>query len=123
MMPAFHLSNQGPWHEWINSAINLSKIALKFLDPQIYGAGVLQPDPGWHMAPHFHSFHEIIVINRGRLLLKSDGQAVTAGPGDILFYRSGFVHEKASDPKAPVGTFFIAFNTGDPLPWLLPARS
>lgn len=70
------------------------------------------------MAPHFHSFHEIIVVDRGRLLLKSDGPAVTAGRGDILFYRSGFVHEETSDPKAPVGTLFIAFDTGDPLPWL-----
>ena len=50
--------------------------------------------------------------------MKSGGQDVTAGPGDILFYRSGFVHEEISDPKAPVGTLFIAFNTGDPLSWL-----
>lgn len=99
-------------------AINLSKIALKFSDPQIYGAGAIRPEPGWHMKPHFHSFHEIIVVVRGRLLLKSDGQVMTANSGDILFYRSGFVHEEISDPKAPVGTLFLAFDTGDPLPWL-----
>ena len=99
-------------------AINLSKIALKFLGPQIYGAGTIQPDPGWHRAPHFHSFHEIIVVVRGRLLLKSDRPELTASPGDILFYRSGFVHEETSDPKSPVSTLFIAFDTGDPLPWL-----
>jgi len=99
-------------------AIYLSKIALKFHDPHIYGAGAIHPDPRWHMAPHFHSFHEIIVVVQGRLLLKSGEQAVTAGPGDVLFYRSGFVHEETSDPKAPVGTLFICFDTGDLLPWL-----
>jgi AraC-like DNA-binding protein len=99
-------------------AINLSKIALKLSDLQIYSAGTVAPDPFWHMAPHFHSFHEIIAVIEGHLLLKSDQKAVTAGPGDILFYRSGFVHEEASDPKTPVRTLFIAFATGDKLPWL-----
>jgi len=99
-------------------ATNLSEIALIFHDPHIYGAGTVHPDPGWHMAPHFHSFHEIIVVVRGRLHLKSDRPDLTASRGDILFYRSGFVHEESSDPKSPVGTVFIAFDTGDPLPWL-----
>jgi AraC-like DNA-binding protein len=70
------------------------------------------------MAAHYHSFHEIIVVNRGRLLLKSEAEEWTAGAGDILFYRAGFVHEEASDPRSPVGTCFLAFETGDPLPWL-----
>lgn len=99
-------------------AINLSKIALRFSDTQIYGAGTVQPDPDWHMAPHFHSFHEIIAVTQGRLLLKSGDQTMTAGPGDILFYRSGLVHGETSDPKAPVRIVFIAFDTGDTLPWL-----
>jgi len=99
-------------------AINLSKIALKFRDPQIYGAGAIHPDPGWRIAPHFHSFHEIIVVVQGRLLLKADRQMVTAVPGDILFYRAGLVHEEISDPHAPPGTVFISFDTGDSLPWL-----
>jgi len=43
---------------------------------------------------------------------------LTARPGDVLFYRSGFVHEETSDPKSPVSTLFLAFDTGDPLPWL-----
>ncbi|MCE0497297.1 MAG: AraC family transcriptional regulator [Methylacidiphilales bacterium] len=91
---------------------------MKFPDLRIYGAGAVQPDPGWHIAPHFHSFHEIIVVVRGRLLLKSDRPELTARPGDVLFYRSGFVHEETSDPKSPVSTLFLAFDTGDPLPWL-----
>jgi len=70
------------------------------------------------MAPHFHSFHEIIVVIQGRLLLKSVDLALTAGPGDILFYRAGFVHEERADPAAPVGTLFFSFDNGDQLPWL-----
>ena len=99
-------------------AINLSTIAMSFSGPQIYGAGAVQPDPKWRMAPHFHSFHEIIVVILGRLLLKSGEQALTASPGDILFYRAGFVHEEISDPKAPLGILFVSFQTSDSLPWL-----
>ncbi len=99
-------------------AIYLSNIALKSPGYKIYGAGAVKPDRAWHMAPHSHAFHEIIAVAQGRLLLKSGSRAWTAGPGDILFYRSGFVHEETSDPKAPVGTYFIAFETGDLLPWL-----
>jgi AraC-like DNA-binding protein len=99
-------------------ASNLSNIALKATDQKFYGAGTIQPDPRWHLAPHFHSVHEIIVVNQGRLHLKSRDFSITAGPGDILFYRAGFVHEETSDPESPVGTQFISFATGDPLPWL-----
>jgi AraC-like DNA-binding protein len=99
-------------------AMHLSKIALKFSGYKIYGAGSIKTDPRWHMSPHSHAFHEIIVVTRGFLLLKFGNHAVTARSGDILFYRSGFVHEETSDPKAPVGSLFIAFTTGDLLPWL-----
>ena len=91
---------------------------MKFSDLQIFGAGTVLPDPKWRMAPHFHSFHEIIAVVEGRLFLKSGSQTLTAGPGDVLFYRSGFVHEEISDPKAPVRSLFIPFSTGDKLPWL-----
>jgi AraC-like DNA-binding protein len=99
-------------------AINLSEIALKLFDFKIYGSGAIQADPGWHLAPHSHSFHEIVVVLQGRLLLNSMGQKFVAKKGDILFYRSGFVHEETSDTLAPVGTVFIAFGAGDLLPWL-----
>jgi AraC-like DNA-binding protein/quercetin dioxygenase-like cupin family protein len=99
-------------------ATSLSKIAMHFPDPKIYGAGVVEPDPRWHLAPHSHVFHEIIVIIRGRLLLKAGGHQIVAKAGDILFYRAGLIHEETSDPRAPVRTVFIAFETSDLLPWL-----
>jgi AraC-like DNA-binding protein len=99
-------------------ATNLSTIALKLAEPQIYGAGAVVLNPRWHMAPHFHHFHEIIVVRQGRYEIKSAEQSFRAGTGDIVFYRAGFVHEETSDTRHPVAIDFIAFDTGDPLPWL-----
>jgi AraC-like DNA-binding protein len=103
-------------------AKGLSKIALKtsprFTEPRIFGAGFVAPNPRWHMSPHSHSFHEILAVQQGRFEVKSGGSAVWAGPGDILFYRAAFVHEETPDPSDPAGLHFIAFDTGDRLPWL-----
>ncbi len=85
---------------------------------KIYCASNINPDPAWHMKPHSHAFHEIIVILQGRLLLNSPQQQLVARRGDILFYRAGLVHEEISDPRAPVGTIFFSFDSGDLLPWL-----
>lgn len=91
---------------------------MKLTEPKIYGSGIVEPDPLWHMAPHSHAFHEIIVIVRGQLLLKTDGRRIVAKAGDVLFYRAGLVHEEAGVPRFPVHTLFIAFDSGDLLPWL-----
>jgi AraC-like DNA-binding protein len=99
-------------------ATNLSKIALKFHEPRIYGVGAVVPNPRWHLAPHFHHFHEIIAVQQGRYEVKSSAQTTRASTGDIVFYRAGFVHEETSDARDPVGIDFIAFDTSDPLPWL-----
>jgi AraC-like DNA-binding protein len=91
---------------------------MQAAESKIYGTGVLDPDPRWHLKPHSHIFHEIIAIMQGRLLLKLGHSETVAQPGDILFYRAGLIHEERSDPKAPVRLFFVAFHTGDLLPWL-----
>jgi AraC-like DNA-binding protein len=81
-------------------------------------SGAIHPDPRWHTAPHSHPFHEVIAITEGRLFLNSEKDAVVAKAGDILFYRSGFVHEERSDPKHPLGSLFFSFGIRDSLPWL-----
>jgi AraC-like DNA-binding protein len=91
---------------------------MKATEPQIYGAGRIKPDQNWHMAAHFHSFHEVIAVEHGRYEIKCPEQTVIAGPGDVLFYRTGVVHEETSDPRDPVALDFISFDTGNPLPWL-----
>lgn len=52
------------------------------------------------------------------MLLKSGDETVVTKAGDILFYRSGFVHDETSDPTSPACLFFIRFDTGDLLPAL-----
>jgi len=52
------------------------------------------------------------------MTLQSEGKAWTLTPGDILFYRAGFVHEEISDSDSPVGIHFMSFETETPLPWL-----
>src|ERR1700722_7472352 len=99
-------------------ATNLLKIALKLTEPKIYGSGIVEPDPLWHMASHSHAFHEIIVPVRGQLLLKTEGRQIVARAGDVLFYRARLVHEEASVRRFPVRTFFLAFDAGDVMSWL-----
>jgi AraC-like DNA-binding protein len=96
-------------------ATNLSKIALKRAEPKILCSGIIEPNPLWHLAPHSHIFHEIIVILRGQLLLKAEGRQIVARAGDVLFYRAGLVHEEASARRFPVRTFFLAFDAVDPM--------
>jgi AraC-like DNA-binding protein len=82
---------------------------------RVYGVGTVQPDLRWYLAPHSHSFHEIIAVNRGQLLLNAEGKRHVARAGDILFYRAGCVHEERSSPREPVATVFLSFETPDPL--------
>jgi AraC-like DNA-binding protein len=82
---------------------------------RIYGTGRTMPDPTWHVAPHSHSFHELIAIVRGQLFLDAEGRRIIGKAGDLLFYRAGFVHEERSNPRLPVETVFLAFETGDRL--------
>jgi AraC-like DNA-binding protein len=81
--------------------------------PVFLGAGEVRPDPGWHMPPHRHKAHELIVILTGRMRLEIDGRTLAVGAGDLLFYRAGRVHEETSDRKAPVGTFYIVFKAAE----------
>ncbi|HEX4141183.1 MAG TPA: helix-turn-helix domain-containing protein [Candidatus Methylacidiphilales bacterium] len=91
---------------------------MKVSEPRVYGAGTIAPDPRWHMDAHFHAFHEIIAVRQGRLELRTPLETIVAESGDILFYRAGLVHAETSDTRDPVCIDFLAFDTGDPLPWL-----
>ena len=77
-----------------------------------YGVGRVDANPHWHMAPHSHPNHELIVIMGGRMKLKTPGQELVARPGDILCYAPGLVHEEISDPRAPVKSCFVGFKAG-----------
>ncbi len=79
-------------------------------EPEFLSAGEVRPEPDWHMPPHSHQVHELIVVLAGRMRLEMDGQTLTAGAGDLLLYRAGHVHKEASDRKEPVSTFFLVFK-------------
>jgi len=91
-------------------------------DAALLGVGHTLPNPDWHMDGHRHSFHELIVVVRGKIHVIMDGAHFTGVPGDVFFYRAGVVHEESSDRDNPVETWYIAFNgkTGSkPLPALV----
>ena len=81
-----------------------------FDDVRIIGCGRIDPDPSWRMEAHSHPFHELIVVNRGRIRVTIHGEGICAAAGEMLFYRAGFVHEEASDPADPLESFFVAFE-------------
>lgn len=73
--------------------------------------GHLLTDPDWHFPRHKHeTFHELIVVTRGRIHVRMGGDDITGVPGDILFYRAGLMHEESSDPDDSLETLFIVFE-------------
>ena len=77
---------------------------------RLISAGHVRPDPRWAMAAHSHPFHEVIAVVRGRMQVRMRGQAITAGPGELLLYPAGTLHEEAGDRRRPVETWFMAFE-------------
>ncbi len=86
------------------------KLPMKDKAPEFLGGGEVRPDPGWHMPPHSHQVHELIVVLAGRMRLEMDGQNLLAEAGDLLLYRAGRVHRETSDKKEPVSTFYLVFE-------------
>lgn len=84
--------------------------------------GEIQPDPNWRMPPHRHLLHhEVIVVFKGSMLLKTPGVEHLAKPGDVLFYHQGLIHEEISQATNPVHTRFFGFRTDAPID--LPLRT
>jgi len=79
--------------------------------PELVFVGQIAKNPSWHMAPHFHPFHELIVIMGGRMTLKVGDKEISARSGEMFFYGAGLVHEETSDPKDPVQTRFLTFRS------------
>lgn len=94
-------------------AKSCQKLRMRTIEPEFLGGGEVKPEAGWHMPPHSHQVHELIVILDGRMKVEIDGHTVRAEAGDVLLYRAGHVHKETSDDKAPVNTFFIVFRLED----------
>jgi len=83
---------------------------------ELIGAGEIRPSSNWRMPRHSHSFHELICVLSGSMLLKTRDEEILARHGDALFYRAGMVHEEISQKDDPVSTVFIDFRIGESLP-------
>ncbi len=66
-----------------------------------------------HYLPHTHSYHELIVVQRGRLRARIDHQEHIAVAGDVLLYPSGAVHEEWAENGEPVLTWVCRFSWPD----------
>lgn len=93
------------------------------LATKLIHVGHTRPTVGWSMPPHFHQFHELIVIFAGRMQATLRGQTLTGQAGDILFYPGGVAHEEITADDAPAETFFIGFHGGADLADRLPIGS
>ncbi len=87
------------------------------------GGGEILPSPRWRMASHMHPFHELVIVLKGRLLLRAANQILQADAGELFFYRAGLAHEESSDPSSPAHTYFIAFRCSEALCQDLPLRA
>jgi len=77
---------------------------------KIAGTGHLPPNPGWRMKAHVHEEHnELIIPLDGIIHLISEELTAQAGPGSILVYPAGRMHEEMSDMEDPVNLLFISF--------------
>jgi AraC-like DNA-binding protein len=83
---------------------------MKSSSVQLLLADEVAANPSWHMPPHRHSFHELIVVMDGAMRLETPEQSFVATAGDLLFYRAGCIHKETSDATTPVNTLYVAFR-------------
>ncbi len=64
-----------------------------------------------HYEPHTHEYHELILLQQGRLRVQiASKMEQFAGPGDILLYPAGCVHEEWAEDGEPVLTWVCDFR-------------
>ncbi len=64
----------------------------------------------YHYEPHAHEWHELVLVQRGRLRVQIEDSQQFVGPNDIALYPAGTVHEEWAEDGAPVLTWVCAFN-------------
>lgn len=68
------------------------------------------------MVPHLHPLHELIVVMKGTMILKTPRENLKARAGDILVYQAGLIHEESSAAGDPVHILFAGFRCKEPAP-------
>ncbi|TVP81901.1 MAG: AraC family transcriptional regulator [Puniceicoccaceae bacterium] len=79
--------------------------------PQFLHIGRLPPSSDWHMHPHHHRFHEVVVPLRGVLHLRSGHKTHSVGAGRLVLYPANVIHEEWTDAEQPVESIFMGFDS------------
>lgn len=76
---------------------------------ELYTAYPCYFEPPTHWPTHAHAHHELVLVQRGQYLARVAGKERFNGPGDILLYTAGTVHEEWVVDEAPVMTWSCTF--------------
>lgn len=74
------------------------------------GCGKVDPNPQWHVPQSKHANHELIMVIKGAMTVKSPTGRIEAAEGDVLIYPASVVHEEWSDPVHPLQSIFLSFT-------------
>ncbi len=66
-----------------------------------------------HYLLHAHDYHELVVVQQGRLRARIKDREVIAQVGDILLYPAGIMHEEWAEDEASVLTWVSSFKWDD----------
>lgn len=72
--------------------------------------GINTPSLPWHLSPHNHPFHEIIVPRTGMQTLLLGGIKTQVNTGNIIFCHKGTTHEEWVDAGQPFESLFVSFD-------------
>lgn len=76
---------------------------------ELYTAYPCYIEPGAHWPTHAHSHHELVLVQKGQYLSRVAGKERFNGPGDVLLYTAGTVHEEWVVDESPVLTWSCCF--------------
>ncbi|MDX2050996.1 MAG: AraC family transcriptional regulator [Polyangiaceae bacterium] len=64
----------------------------------------------WQNQPHSHSYSEIVIPTSGRVETTVGGQTKSAGPGQVLIYPAGQVHQSRAGDGKPLTQIVIGWE-------------
>jgi len=76
---------------------------------QFINVDCLKALESWQTASHRHIYHELIVVRKGKLIVRIGEKKLTAQSGDVLFYQQSIPHSEKTDPDDLVESIYIAW--------------
>ncbi len=81
-----------------------------FNSPNLNRAHAFFIDANCHYAPHSHPYHELVVIQKGRLRSRVNKTEQIGESGDVFLYPKGVTHEEWAEDEQPVLTYVCMFD-------------